>query len=247
MGLEQIRVKEVKKVIRYMPDSKRWTSKNRKDHIVGIMLSGKAHHAFDGHDFVLYGNCVYFFNQKEDYRVEVQETGESFSVHFTTFEEIEDESFCIPVHSGDEIKTILQRLEQGKGELFTLSLLYRLLDEIAKLRERKYFQTDKRVVEGAEYMSLHFKEKDCLLKAVAGSGLTARRFCDLFKSHFGVTPNRYIVMRRVECAKGMLQIQPLMVTSVAEACGFSDVYYFSRVFKREVGVSPKKYKESYIG
>lgn len=40
----------------------------------------------------------------------------------------------------------------------------------------------------------------------------------------------------------MLETKSLTVIEVSELCGFSDVYYFSKVFKQVCGISPSKWK-----
>ena len=102
MIFEDMRIKDVRAVIHYTPNMAGWYAKERKDHFIGIQLCGSAHHKFNNRDFVLSSNCVYFFNQKDDYRVEVYERGESFSVHFTTYEDVETDSFCVPVENPEE-------------------------------------------------------------------------------------------------------------------------------------------------
>ena len=74
------------------------------------------------------------------------------------------------------------------------------------------------------------------------SGELVVHFNDLFKSNFDTTPNRYLTARRIEHAKTMLETKCLTVTEVADLCGFSDVYYFSKVFKQICGVPPSKWK-----
>jgi len=92
------------------------------------------------------------------------------------------------------------------------------------------------------YIDIHFRDASCLADAVSLSGLSARRFGELFRLNFDVTPNRYIVLRRVGYAGELLKSKSFSVSEVAEICGFCDVYYFSRVFKNETGVSPKDWK-----
>ncbi len=246
MDFEHIRVKEICNVLRYTPTSRHWVAKNRKNHIVGIQLSGEASHDLGYQKFVLSRNCIYFFNQRDDYEVKVSEIGEALSIHFTTYDEIDTDSFCIPVGSREEILGILRRAEQyrgrAEGDLMTMSFLYRLLGELARLREKTYFPKDRRVVAAKEYMDGHFCEKGCLSEAVSQSGITARRFSTLFKLHFDTTPNRYLVMRRIELAKQLLRVESLSVSQIAADCGFSDVYYFSKLFKKEVGVSPMEWR-----
>jgi AraC-like DNA-binding protein len=43
---------------------------------------------------------------------------------------------------------------------------------------------------------------------------------------------------RIEIAKNMLYSGEYSVSQVAEQCGFSDIYYFSKAFKKAVGVNP---------
>ena len=90
-------------------------------------------------------------------------------------------------------------------------------------------------------MDLNFRNPDCLHGAVAESGLSSRRFNDLFKTNFKITPNKYITQRKVEYAKCLLETQNITVTKVAALSGFSDVYYFSKVFKQIYGVTPSKW------
>lgn len=247
MDFENLRIKDVRSVLYYTPNIKKWSAKNRKSHFVGIMLSGSAHHRFDNQSFVLSRNCIYFFNQKDDYDVEMIEAGDSYSVHFTTYEEIETDSFCIPIEHPDEIIALLQKIEQlshisGNGDLSLLATLYQLCDRISRARHKAYFPRDARMYAAKEYIDTHLRDHNCLAGAVKQCGLSARRFNDLFKGNFGVTPNRYVLQCRVESAKSMLETKSLTVSEIAERCGFSDVYYFSKVFKQTCGVPPSKWK-----
>ena len=66
---------------------------------------GTAKHTFDKQSFVLSRSCVYFFNQKDNYHVEVYEAGCAFPAHLTIYEEIETDSFCIPIKKTNEFLT----------------------------------------------------------------------------------------------------------------------------------------------
>ncbi len=63
-----------------------------------------------------------------------------------------------------------------------------------------------------------------------------------FKRHFGSSPERYLAGLRVERAKELLLSSSLNVAEVAEALGFDDPCYFSRLFSRKAGVSPAKFR-----
>lgn len=62
------------------------------------------------------------------------------------------------------------------------------------------------------------------------------------KALTGMPPNRYIRSLRLAKAKNLLLYSDLSVASIAEECGFSDQSYFSRIFKKENGLSPTKYR-----
>lgn len=70
----------------------------------------------------------------------------------------------------------------------------------------------------------------------------------LFKKETGATPHEYLLHERMKLAQGLIlgemanQYSNYTVSQIAEACGFSDPLYFSRVFKKHFGVSPSEYK-----
>lgn len=66
----------------------------------------------------------------------------------------------------------------------------------------------------------------------------------LFKKETGQTLTEYINRRRINHATHLLESTRLQVQTVAQHCGIVDVQYFSRIFKRIIGMTPKEYRES---
>lgn len=62
-----------------------------------------------------------------------------------------------------------------------------------------------------------------------------------FKAEFGITIMEYVMRRRMERAEQMLIAHQGQIGDIAAACGFPDVEYFSRAFKKAHGISPKKW------
>ena len=74
--------------------------------------------------------------------------------------------------------------------------------------------------------------------------MSPSRFCREFKAAFGVTFVEYLSQYRVAAAKRLLANPRISVTDVAAAAGFSDPSYFTRVFRKQEGVSPSEYRAS---
>ena len=70
--------------------------------------------------------------------------------------------------------------------------------------------------------------------------MSVRQFGELFRISTGFTVNQYITLQRILKAKELLR-QDLSISSAAECSGFQDISHFGRVFRRFVGISPKKY------
>lgn len=65
----------------------------------------------------------------------------------------------------------------------------------------------------------------------------------LFKNSYGMTINTYLQNKRVTEAKKMLRFTDLSIEDIAVSCGIDDANYFSRVFKKTEGISPKQYRK----
>ena len=69
-------------------------------------------------------------------------------------------------------------------------------------------------------------------------------FSRAFKSAFGITFKEYLLRFRIKEACRLLEKPDIPVTEVAYLSGFNDPSYFSKVFKRYVGLSPSAFASS---
>jgi AraC-like DNA-binding protein len=74
--------------------------------------------------------------------------------------------------------------------------------------------------------------------------LSREHLCRRFSETFGMSPIRYLNLRRHERACTLLTGTDMTVTEVAAAVGYTTVHYFSRVFRSFEGVSPQEYRQS---
>ncbi|WP_341278655.1 response regulator [Paenibacillus sp. FSL H8-0537] len=92
------------------------------------------------------------------------------------------------------------------------------------------------------YIQEHFQE-DISLEAIAQMfHFNASYFSTLFKSHTNMNLTDYIMSVRMDKAKQLLLHSKDKIADIAQKIGYKDVGYFIRVFKRENGISPKKFR-----
>ena len=89
----------------------------------------------------------------------------------------------------------------------------------------------------------NYSENITLESVARASYLSVNQLCRLFSEHCGTTVAKYITSKRITEAKKMLAAGK-NVTEVAMLCGFGDYSGFIRVFKKNVGVTPGKYRSS---
>ena len=92
------------------------------------------------------------------------------------------------------------------------------------------------------HMLAHLGEPLCISKLSAIAGVSNSYFFWLFKSATGSTPIDYFIRLRVRRARELLRNPALSVKATACLLGYSDQYYFSRVFKSVTGVAPRNYR-----
>lgn len=92
------------------------------------------------------------------------------------------------------------------------------------------------------YIHEHLADKIAVNNLCRKAYLSRNDFFKWFKEQFGVTPLEYINRERVKLAKQLLADEKNSVTSVSQQCGFSDVNYFVRLFKKTEGITPGTYR-----
>ena len=78
------------------------------------------------------------------------------------------------------------------------------------------------------------------------SGYSESRLSALYKKEYGISPINDLLNRRIKEAKLLILYGNMSLSEIAEATGFSSIYYFSKHFKKKEGISPREYKESCI-
>ena len=94
-----------------------------------------------------------------------------------------------------------------------------------------------------QYIDENFSKKITNEDLSAIVYLTPNYFSNLFTRRFGVSPQKYILQKRLNLAAAMLFERGKSIKEIAFACGFENETYFNRQFHRVMGMSPGKYRK----
>lgn len=99
----------------------------------------------------------------------------------------------------------------------------------------------------SDYLVAHCGEKDLSIKVLADHvGLSPTYLSTLFKKETGSTIGQYLMDVRMDRAKQLMKDPSRKLYEIAEAVGYEDVGYFTRVFKRSFGQTPSEYRKRQV-
>ena len=118
-------------------------------------------------------------------------------------------------------------------------VLHHFVDYAFDFSEIKHSDVIYRIM---EYIKSNYSKKITLEEIAAQVYLSGPHISAMFRKETGQTISEYIQYVRIEKSKILLRQTALSLADVAAMCGFEDQSYFSRVFKKQTEISPKKYR-----
>ncbi|MBS6196341.1 MAG: helix-turn-helix transcriptional regulator [Clostridiales bacterium] len=140
----------------------------------------------------------------------------------------------------DMLHQVVRYHELGKTDL-ALLWLKPVVHEVMEYQGEKQIAESVRQV--CDMIEKNFPDTISLQELAKYSGYSKNQLIRVFRQNLGVTPGQYETKKRMESAKGMLVYSSLSVSEIAYQVGYADVSYFTKVFKKEVGISPGKYRK----
>lgn len=119
-------------------------------------------------------------------------------------------------------------------------ILTRFVDLVFDLRHVRYSAHLSRVL---AYLRENFREPITLSQVAGAVDLSPGYLGRIFRSELRSSFSRYLQRLRIQEAKRLLKKSSMPVGDVGVASGFSDHSYFSQVFRKETGVSPREYRQ----
>ena len=149
-------------------------------------------------------------------------------------------------------RTIRHALSQMKGmdELGRLCTMFRLLPTVFSATDYTFAgkpvridRDVRRMQQVSTYVMAHYVHPISLDDIAAEVGMNRSAFCTYFKRHKGMTFSQFVTQYRLNTACGLLKHSQKSVSEICYLVGFSDLPHFIRVFTKEKGVSPGRYRK----
>lgn len=96
------------------------------------------------------------------------------------------------------------------------------------------------------YMQQHISEKVTVSDVAKSIGISTSIFFKKFKQDTGYSPVAYFNFLKIQKAIQIMHSEKCNISEVGFHVGIDDPYYFSRLFKKQMGVSPRKYKDEFL-
>ncbi|WP_130860485.1 response regulator [Gracilibacillus phocaeensis] len=111
---------------------------------------------------------------------------------------------------------------------------------------KSYFQSQEKIEKARQYIDGHYHQSLSLVDMAVYAELSTNYFSNLFHEVTGHTFIDYLTEIRIQQAKERLQKHSASLKEISIDIGYKDPNYFSRVFKKHVGMSPKQYQQQIV-
>lgn len=149
------------------------------------------------------------------------------------------------ISDGSEIISSMRRFTDActSEELYKdseLSILFeRILLRLARKSAAKYTLPLKKSI---SYINAFYNTELKIPLLAKMEGLSISRYSAVFKGTMGMTPCDYIIKTRLAFAFELLSNTDLSIKEISVLVGYEDAHFFSRIFRKKVGISPREYR-----
>lgn len=237
--------------------------RGRIDYQLLYVVGGKAHFFFDGKEEIVTAGHMVIYRPKEvqKYVYYGQDQTEVYWVHFTGGDVknilrrygITDDTRVFYIGSALEYQNLfrmmiqeLQLCREDYQELLSMMLRH-LFILIHRQRNSSKKIDNGFIIEEIDLALTYFNEhynKDISIEEYAASRhMSTSWFIRNFKKYTGSTPMQHILSIRISNAESLLETTEYNMTEISSIVGYDNPLYFSRIFKKQKGLSPSEYRK----
>ncbi len=224
-------------------------SQPRPSHCLAYVVSGECdYYTLEGNTFTVKSGNILYLAQNQRYVIDVKTDNYNVMVidfYLNTDEKLKSD--CIKTDNTSVLQLFEQIIQAYNSEstVKNAKLCY-LANQIYVIlcAEKSYSSSfDKiKVHKACEIIVNNVANPNFACEELAKecniSDVHLRR---LFKKVLGISPIQHLSNLRFDKARKLLLLSELSVSQIALECGFSDIYYFSKAYKKRYGISPSKH------
>lgn len=231
--------------------------RDRNDSELVYKIDGRSKQNFDGLTIDLVPDSIHFIPTGASNTTMVTEPGTVINIHFTLLGSAGEFPFLpelLHLTGGNRYKKLflsayeMWSKKDAASYFRTKAQVAEIFAELLSDREQQYMQSSKyRLIAPAlDHIRTHFREPITVTALAEMCGISDEYLRTLIRSHTGQTPLAYINTLRLEYARDLLMSGYHSVAQAAEASGFESPEYFSRQFKKQYHITPRKAIETKI-
>lgn len=216
--------------------------RNRPTYGLSFCMEGRITYIQNGKEYVSDRDHAVLLPMGQDYTIRREKNGRFPLINFLTAVPISDEICIFSIRDVEsyckdfEGMKKLSLLPKNRNKLF--SIFYEIIHRIGVQQPSNFSPADRIV----EFLQESYADDELSNTSIASRFQISEVYLrKLFLNKYGITPHQYLLAYRLDRAKQFLVEGYLSVTEIAELCGFSNLYHFSRTFKSRIGDTPTEY------
>lgn len=228
--------------------------RNRQSHGLVYYNNDRCTFAFlNGTNLKTSENSIIYLPKGSDYNVITKKAGICYAINFQLSDNTVFSPFCAKLKNTEFFKNAFKDADKhfkraGVSNIMKCrSILYDIIAALQHEYALGYISGEKRSIIATAVRCIHesYTEEELRIGDLARMcDISPEYFRSIFSSIYGVSPSKYIANLRADRAKELLASGMYSVAETANMCGFGDVSYFSRCFKKIVGMCPEAFKNS---
>ena len=218
---------------------------------IALRLSGSSRFFSEGKTFTVQPEQLLYIPSSSHYH-SVTEGESLLCIHFNNLNSSGKQALeVLPLENPSQIEALLTRMyrawtQQKQGYFLQCSsMLYELVYLVNLQQQNRYVHSidpHSKIKESVNYIHANYRrEQISVAKLAELSSVSTTYFRKIFARVYAVSPCQYINNLKLEYAAQLLQSGLYTVTEAGERAGFPDPKYFSKLFKRHYGQTPRAF------
>lgn len=223
----------------------------RRSHGFIVKIKGETEYRSEDRVWTLSEGQVLFVERGSSYYIREITPGYSFIVNFESEVDFGQSITRLALREGADIAPNAEKMYRywQKGSIYgALSSLYAILSKLATESDGYISPRDRILLEPVvDYLNEHISDPELNMEQLKVlSNVSDAYLRRVFKRRYGIAPAGYVIRERLRLACQLLVSgEESSISEIATAVGYRDALYFSRIFKKQMGVSPTDYRREH--